>query len=162
RRVTFVYLPRQDPSFQSIQGLNVVKMAKLSEIRAYGPNPSSQGLLRKHLLGYLPTSTTDRTLLSSVTECDGAGVCTSPTQITWNAPATRYTDVQTQVADLSYPWPDSTTQIEGQGLFDFKAGDINGDGCDDLIYLSWNSDAQQPIRMARLATCGGQIGLSHA
>lgn len=58
--------------------------ALLKRIEMWGPKPEADGLLRSYQLAYKNNSVSGRSLLASVTECDGTGACKTPLAFEWS------------------------------------------------------------------------------
>ena len=85
---------------------------------------------RTYSLTYLTREPAGRSLLSQVQECDGGNVCLQPIEFSWSEGSSDFQEISTNVADVgSYP-------LSG---YTFTAGDVNGDGADDLIYGDQNN-----------------------
>ena len=92
------------------------------------------GLLRTYTLEYGQSLSTDRSLLSSVTECDGAPepVCLRPLQFVWSGGFnSSFEEIDTDVTDAAIAAWDERF---------YMPGDIDGDGKDDLLYRNETND----------------------
>jgi RHS repeat-associated protein len=91
-------------------------------------------LLRTYTLTFDQSLSTDRSLLSSVTECDGASepVCLRPLQFVWSGGFNNsFEEIDTDVTDAAIAAWD--------GRY-YMPGDIDGDGKDDLLYRNETND----------------------
>ncbi|WP_187345105.1 RHS repeat-associated core domain-containing protein [Cystobacter ferrugineus] len=130
RSVRFVYEDRPDVSEQFISGLKLSQRRRLSRIDVYGPNPTQPALLRSYRLWYTTPSISERSLLSGLRECDGAGVCKRPTHFGWSLGDTGFDDIPTDIVDLMR----DASWVRAEGMWALHTPDLNGDGKDDLLY----------------------------
>ena len=128
REVRFSYQDRPDRRVAYVSGLKVQRSRLLTDIQVYGPDPRDQALLREYRLGYRQSGMTGRSLLDSIQECDGHGVCAMPARFGHSAGETTFRRLRTQVTDVA---PDPG----GAGVTTIiNSADFNGDGRDDLLY----------------------------
>jgi len=135
RSVVFVTEPRPDVRTSYAAGVCQRRSVLFSSIQMYGPSLASDGsgtivktLLRNYSFGYRRDF---RTELSSVTECDGIGVCKAPVTFNYSTPSTDYDPFPLNLSMdvvVSATSPTRTRSIVGT--------DLNGDGFDDLIYIT--------------------------
>ena len=134
RKVEFVYEKRADkldgfqPSSQG--GIHTILSGRLTTIRM----SAGATLLRQYGLTYRDDTITGRSLLTSVTECDGASpaVCLNALNFEWSGETSYQFEVlDTNITDVG------SSFVSG---FRFFAGDINGNGSDDLIYGDINNN----------------------
>src|SRR5262249_40680054 len=81
RPVRFISEPRLDPYDEFVTGLRLWPAWRISRLDMVAPNPTEPKVVRHYDFSYAP-STTSRSLLTSVRECDGATppVCRPPNQ----------------------------------------------------------------------------------
>jgi len=141
KTVTFVYDTVSDmavPKFESgvfIGGGGQV----LTEIDISAPRPLIPGLVNRYKFTYTPSSMTGRSLLQRVQRCGGDGTCMAPTTFEWEISDYSFRHVVSQVNDF-HP---ATRSFNGLALADesntryLVAGDVNGDGRQDLVYRTF-------------------------
>jgi RHS repeat-associated protein len=132
RKVELVYETRPDPidGFRptSRGGFHTTLSQRLQTIKM----SAGAQLLREYRLTYRSDTITSRSLLTSVTECDGAvpAVCMNPLQFTWSGPTDyEFGVIETDITDVG------TSLASG---FQFLIGDIDADGTADIIYSDQN------------------------
>jgi hypothetical protein len=125
KSVEFVYEPRPDKRVFYVSGLRMSYANRLHRIEVRGPNPVSTMLLRSYKLDYRNDSVSQRSLLSAITECDGADVCKAPLSFGWELGSMSFLDIDTGVHDLSV---DGSTLPEHGRFEALTVADINGDG----------------------------------
>lgn len=142
-RTTLLYQP-MPPESQRVDYVGGSRMAltqRLAEINVYGPanngaNPNQEVHARRYAMSYATASSGSRmTRLIAVRECaPGATptleVCYPPTRFSWNSE---------QDNDFPQGFFAPATSRNYSNLInfavDFKVGDINGDGRQDLVYI---------------------------
>lgn len=158
REVRFTYESRPDTQTSFISGLKLVTSHRLVKIVLAAPNPTDTAPVKEYVLDYKTSTATNRSLLQTISECDPQRVCLRPTTLSYSNTAENeygFTDVSTDIHDDSAPPNWSTPSFDHQ-LGRLVTGDINGDGCDDLIYSAYHkkSDDIQDMRGAyRLSSC---------
>jgi len=141
--VNFVYQQRPDSWTGYVAGTLQSMTQRLTGIQTV-VNTATDGsggtLVRDYRMAYSTNSTNGRSLLATLTDCDGSGSCLSPTTFTWTA---RDTSANTFVAPGSGDWGGPAVsfvtptpangakyqQVQSQVLM----GDVNGDGAMDLL-----------------------------
>ncbi|WP_411279247.1 SpvB/TcaC N-terminal domain-containing protein [Gemmatimonas sp.] len=126
RRVDFEYEDRTDWSFNWIQRFPLQVSKRLREVRISGPMPVAIGPVRSYRLTYDYGPVSRRSRLTRVHECDGAGVCKQPLELSYED-GDQYYDV---AATDFVPTPSQTR--------DMYASDLDGDGMDDVLYRVGN------------------------
>ncbi|TQV67712.1 hypothetical protein FKG94_25435 [Exilibacterium tricleocarpae] len=119
----FHYESRPDPSAGYFVRRKVVQQQRLTRVDTYG----AEVPLRTYHLGY-ETSTTGTSLLASVQECV-ATVCLPQTRFDWSQPT----------VGLATSGPLARDHLASQ-YRGGKAGDVNGDGLPDLVWLHVDND----------------------
>ena len=165
RKVTFVYEPRTDREFSFVSGFGLKSTERLQAIVMLGPGLEAAGAshitqLRRYNLTYDNFSVSRRSLLGSVQECDGSGICRVPVVFQWelgcgigtltsperigtgcdhgsDANPSPFEDIDLGLPDVmkfstnSAVWQ-SVPQVAD--LWTIQTADIDGDGRDDLLY----------------------------
>ncbi|MBJ6764572.1 VCBS repeat-containing protein [Myxococcaceae bacterium JPH2] len=154
RSVVFDYQPeaRPDSAISYTAGFKLKNTKRLARLRMLAPNPTVAGLVRSYEFSYVqdPTSRISTgaedgaSLLSSVTQCDGLGVCMRPVVFSWASGSLEYEEINTGIADVKR---------------NLHSVDVNGDGRDDLLYTRAETGRLPGWRM-RLASADG-FGLDY-
>jgi RHS repeat-associated protein len=156
RLVTFVYAPRNDTVTSYVGGLRLQSRHVLKQISLTAPNPVTPSVVKTYNITYQQSNSTERSLLTSISECDAAGVCLKPTTFSYSAQVPDgFTDVNTGIHDdtaIGVAGPSIGPRI-GQVL----AGDWNGDGCDDFIFTAVDSQGEFLHAGYRLSSCYDNI-----
>ncbi len=127
RTVQFVYQTRPDPVDGFMSGVHTRTGQRLLRVELRGgPQGGTAELLRQYQLSYRNDSTTGRSLLSSIKECDQDNICLRPLEFQWSSGSNDFDPVDTTVTDAGAP------QVDGRSRL--YAHDVDGDGRDDLIY----------------------------
>jgi hypothetical protein len=152
RKVELFYEARPDPidgfRASSRGGVHTRVSQRLKTIKM----SAGTQLLREYRLAYRPNSDltiTGRSLLASVTECDGAtpAVCLNALEFEWSGPTSYEFDViDTDITDVGTP----------NTALDFVVADVDADGRDDIIY----ADANQNWKMRY--SIGASFGSPHS
>jgi RHS repeat-associated protein len=128
--IQFGYEDRPDAYNIYVSGLQLQYASRLTSIAVSGPELQTGATVvrRTYTFKYEITSITKRSLLTSITECDGAAVCKAPLKFEWEQGLNAFHDFDTGYHDgtngiVAPPW--HFTSI--------KAVDMNGDGLDDLV-----------------------------
>lgn len=127
RRVAFTYEDRanedRERRYAGDQQVNAAR--RLTQIDTSVETSQGYVSVRQYRLGYRTSEATRRSLLESVTECDGAGVCLPATTFTWQ---------QESATDSKLvAWPAALQGAEIRDNAALLAGDFNGDGKTDII-----------------------------
>jgi RHS repeat-associated protein len=130
KSVQFGYEARPDAYSIYVSGLQLEFASRLTSISVSGPAlPTGQTVPRRtYAFKYANTSITKRSLLTSITECDGAGVCKAPLRFEWEQGLNAFHDFDTGYHDGS-----NGTVLPHWHFTSIKAVDMNGDGLDDLV-----------------------------
>jgi RHS repeat-associated protein len=121
REVRFVYQDRADRIDSWIAGLHRRETKRLSNIETY----VSGALVRRYSLAYETKSITKRSLLASLTECDGANVCLPKTSFTWEYGSWDHDVIDTGITDAGVHLASANR---------LHVADVDGDGRDDILY----------------------------
>ncbi len=142
RRVAFEYEDRADKEFVYVAGSKIATNQRLSRIKTYVTYGTTEKLVRDYQLAYGTSGLTKRSLLNSVKECDGLGVCLPATTFDYNSNAAG-TD------KFTMNMPTGTGLYDYQGRMRFDAGaslypvDFDANGLTDLLRLEhgdWVAD----------------------
>ena len=144
RRIEFDYGARPDPVDGFAVGARTRQEYRLSRIAMFGgPEGGSSALLRQYRLGFRTSDSTGRSLLTDVSECDGAGVCKLTLPFSYSVDHIDFDRIDlpaiTDVGDGTY--------ANRQSVFPL---DVDGDGRDDLLYV----DAQKRWMLRRSTGSG--------
>jgi RHS repeat-associated protein len=142
REVRFAYGGRPDPIESYGRGVHLLEDQRLSKVLVLGgPQGGEIELLRQYLLTYddESPSITQRSLLDSITACDGANRCMKPIRFSWSKGSYDVQAIDTTINDggqylaRGYPgFPEEPEQwaVDNQ----IVVGDYDGDGRDDILY----------------------------
>jgi RHS repeat-associated protein len=141
REVEFTYAAKASNEVDEVwvSGFRLVSDSRLTRVDMHGPNVAgAKALLRRYTLGYTASRTSGRSLLTSVSECDGAGVCKRPLVFSYGISTdSAFTEgaTQLQAGLLSDVFSQATGTLQGAVRHnDFHVGDFDGDGREDLLY----------------------------
>ncbi len=102
----------------------MVETKRLSSIEMIGPAPVEPAVLRSYRLRYVPDGgISGRSLLFTITECDGQDKCKAPISFGWELGSQTFTET-------SFPFP--------FGALTLQAVDLNNDGFQDLLFLGYD------------------------
>jgi RHS repeat-associated protein len=122
---------RPDPIDRFEHGIHTRTGERISAISMYdGESGSPSALLRQYRLDYRDDSSSGRSLLRRVTECDVDGVCLKPIEFQWSLGGFEFDDITTGVTDAGI----IHNQVPFVSRGRIEVADINGDGKDDLHY----------------------------
>jgi RHS repeat-associated protein len=142
--INFVYESRPDPWMGYVFGAKLQRLKRLTTIQA-NINTAADGsggtLVRQYKIAYVASATSGRSLVQTISDCDGSGVCLPASTFAWT---TRDSAANTLQAAGSGDWGvmgvtfDSNTTKYGQKYQQLPTkvltGDLNGDGKADLLY----------------------------
>ncbi len=139
RTISFTYASRPDPIESYGRGVHLREPKRLSRISMHG-GPTEP--LRTYRLAYeedAGLSITKRSLLASVTECDGGDVCKRPVTFDWSKGSYEFQTIDTAIRDggqyRSRTGPAEDEQYQGRKVDNqIVVGDYDGDGRDDILY----------------------------
>ena len=153
RVVSFEYESRPDAQTTFVSGLMLQMRHRLVGIALAAPDPVDTALIKSYVLQYEGSIATERSLLTKISECDPQQVCLAPTTFLYShTPPDGFTDVDTGIHDDSATG--ETTPSVGRLLDRIVIGDIDGDGCDDLIFSAYDYLARGLDMAAfRLSSC---------
>jgi RHS repeat-associated protein len=123
RQVRFVYpeTPRSDPVDAYSVGVHTRTTRLLSAVQMF----DGSTMLREYRLGYVSNSSTFRSRLSGLSECDGRGACKRHLAFDWSLGTYEFDEINTGITDVG------TSDVNGRLVV---PGDVDGDGRDDLVY----------------------------
>jgi RHS repeat-associated protein len=131
REVAFEYETRPDTPTNFISGLRLQIRHRLKRLFLLAPNPVEESIVKSYVLVYKESESTARSLLTTISECDALLTCLAPTSFVYSSSQpSGFTDIDTGIHDRTA----STTGAVGDFLGQVLVGDLNGDGCDDLIF----------------------------
>jgi RHS repeat-associated protein len=130
RSVEFLYEDRPDVGVLYVAGFKLKLSRRLKELRMHAPNPSVVGRVRAYQFSYATDGLSGLSLLSSLQECDGAGVCLRPLSFGWTPGSAEFEEVNTGFTDLV----DRGSSSGDSYFWILKPADVDGDGRDDLLY----------------------------
>ena len=156
RRVDFTYEPRPDQTVSYVGGLRLVQNQRLSRVdMRWTPVGRAAVALRSYRMHYRNDSTSKRSLLRSVQECDGKGTCLPPTSLDWSpGPQPTFADADTHIPVTTTPsgTPDQNPVVH--------VADLDGDGRDDIEYRDNGPGGGSSINCS-LPAAAGSIGCRH-
>lgn len=161
--IDFNYVSRTDTWQGYLMGskLQILKRLSNVQVKINTASDGSGGTIKRQLnVGYQTSPSSGRSLISSVTDCDGGGVCLPATSFTWT---TRNAAHNTFNATGSGNWggpaitfksPETTfgpkaRQLESMAL----AMDFNGDGKADLAYSNGSGTWRMCLSTGTSFTC---------
>ncbi|RLB54277.1 MAG: hypothetical protein DRJ42_09585 [Deltaproteobacteria bacterium] len=143
RRVRFEYddATRPDPITINVHGVptaqpNLLERVVVEYLDAPGLPSESAQTIRIYELSYDVGEVTHRSRLTSVTECDGGGVCRSPIEMGYSSPSPLLEDVRDEDTGITAPRPFTTgNQLAPDGIEATRVTtqDLSRDGRDDLL-----------------------------
>jgi FG-GAP-like repeat len=126
RGIRFYYEARPDKLDRFEAGVHSQSTGRLNRIAMYGRSSTGRSvLIREYRLSYDSNSITGRSLLASITECDGNGTCLRPLEFGWSLGSYEFDIIDTGITDAG------TSHFSGHRII---AADVNGDGGDDIVY----------------------------
>jgi RHS repeat-associated protein len=149
-RTTMIYdtMPLAGQRVDFFGGARFVLRQRLTQINVFGPtnngaNPLAEVQARRYKLDYLQATTGSRIpRLVSVSECvpGSPEVCYPPTRFSWN-------NEQDNDFPEGYVAPPTSRSYSNLLKFavDFKVGDINADGRQDLVYIKDRNCTGNPV-----------------
>jgi RHS repeat-associated protein len=161
RSVTFTYETRPDVDYRMFGQQIFTYPDRLHSIEMHAPNTANLDPLRTMTFGYSTSPVTGRSLLSKLAECDGPAPTTLP--VTGSVPLCRQQTftyapgvpagasgayASTNLDSNNQPITDVSTTGAGGVLPVVKLLDVNGDGRDDVLYLSNDPSATYHLRLS--------------
>ncbi|WP_191968645.1 RHS repeat-associated core domain-containing protein [Cellvibrio sp. KY-GH-1] len=144
-KVRFNYVDRKDKTEAFIAGQKFVQAKKLDSVSVFNADSSTgfavQKLVKHYRLKYMGDATADAryentlTRLTQIFECRAEtenvtdGSCLAPLSFTWGGGS--HVAFDKAMTSLAFP-----TVEEGRYLLNHQFADVNGDGKQDLIYLT--------------------------
>ncbi|MDY0743341.1 FG-GAP-like repeat-containing protein [Paucibacter sp. R3-3] len=140
--VQFVYEDRPDLQLGFVAGSRITGSKRLTAVRTRtltDADGAGGNLVSDYRIAYTIDPANGRSLVTSISDCDGLGNCLSPTSFAWSV---RDTSANTLNAAGSGNWGGpqvtfTTNQVDGEKSQQVRnqviAGDFNGDGRTDLM-----------------------------
>ncbi|NUQ78653.1 MAG: hypothetical protein HUU21_34425, partial [Polyangiaceae bacterium] len=130
REIKLLHENRPDPSFTWISGVSFRTTRRLKAIEMYAPNPIAKEIVQRYEFAYLKSASTERSLLQSITRCDGDNACLWSKQFEWE---------NSYRPDFAEPIElDAVEYDDFFFLSQFDSGiqvlDTDGDGRDEILY----------------------------
>ena len=162
RSVKFVYTDRaaviaSDPALVSFAGgVKHVVNKLLTSVEMSAPDPTNPAVVRSYKLVFTASASTQRALLSSVSECDGSAtpVCKPATSFDYTPGSSTFLPVQTGIT-LSMLSTENYSIYRRSGYARLAIGDVNGDGFDDIVYKKFLGDGGNQRPTVHLSTGSG-------
>lgn len=140
RTIYFSYSDRSDPTADYVAGFKLGRRKLLSRVEMWGPSPGGNAKLRDYRLLYSTSGTTGASLLASLQECDGQGVCMEPATMGWTTNiGSDFTVFDTGITDVARESGDAA-----ETLWNIDTLDLNGDGKDDILYREYVDPTDGP------------------
>lgn len=154
-RVVFNYQTRFDIDFNYRAGYPFPNKLLLSGVVVYSTDGS---IIRQYMLNYNTSTSTQRSLLQKITECNGAStpVCQSPVNFTWNANPNTFIQASSTAFALPSGVYDSVIS-NGGADGGIRYADLNNDGLVDIVTSSGVWMNSPTGFHAELALAGGGI-----
>jgi RHS repeat-associated protein len=156
RSVAFAYEPLPtgvtvNPQMHWVHGLGIGNGTYLKTLTIKGPDGNGgTPLLKQYNFTYSATPANDtgvwvtgERVLSSISECDGNGVCKKPTTVTWSGGSNAYQKTDFGITDAAFANANytSTSKFFPTAFSPYYqrivAADLNGDGMDDVVYRNY-------------------------
>lgn len=156
RSVSFFYdTSRPDVDQRAFAGQYFTYVERLVRLEMNAPNIARVSPLRRFSLGYTVSPATGRSLLSTITECDGPATASNPLcrqqSLTYSQGVPVATSGAFEVDDTDTTGAQITDVsvfgAEGVGP-NLHTLDVNGDGRDDVLYLSSDADEHYTLRLS--------------
>jgi RHS repeat-associated protein len=132
RAAKFLFEPRPDPSIAFVGGLLLGTRHRMVSIELQAPDPVDTATVKSYALRYEQSRASRRTILKEIRECDRHEICLTPTLFTYSdVSSPGFRDINTGIGNDYYNEGD----VPGYSYVSrLLAGDVNGDGCDDIVY----------------------------
>jgi Salmonella virulence plasmid 65kDa B protein len=155
REVRIQYEGRPDETSAYVGGLKVRSSRRIKTISFLAPNPNATSLIKYYGFAYAQSPNTDRSLLREITECDANRVCLPPSTFSYTSIIRDgFVDVATDIHDDTAA--DESASV-GTRFSRLLSGDVDGDGCDDIIYGAIDGQGRVAQAAYRLSTCYAAI-----
>ncbi len=168
RSVTFNYAARPDVDQIVVADQYFTYPSILASIEMHAPNTGNHDPLRSFSFSYTKSPTTGRSLLSAIAECDGGPPKAIP--VTTSKPLCRQESfTYSQGQGLNAPFDVYNVDTTGRPITDVAEStisgvppnvvllDVDGDGRDDVLYLSSDADEAYHLRFSTGAGFGPAI-----
>ncbi|QSQ27350.1 hypothetical protein JY651_21645 [Pyxidicoccus parkwayensis] len=132
RFISFDYETRPDAGVSYVSGFKTKQSRRLSTLAVLATDPATNQrvVLRRYNLRYTTEWLSERSLLQSLQECDGSGVCKRPVTFGWSANTGAFSDTDTGLTDIT----DKGSSFLEPGYWTMQPVDLDGDGRDDLAF----------------------------
>jgi hypothetical protein len=132
--VRFIYETRPDARSGYVAGSRLDATSRLNKVQVY----AATSLVKEYRFSYQASSTTGRSRLSEVSECDGSGSCLPPTTFAWQNATAGWTSTP------SFAPPTAISHYTGSTNIDYgvRVLDVNGDGLPDYLKCEGGSSCQ--------------------
>jgi RHS repeat-associated protein len=143
RQLTLSYVdrPAGDQFETYVNGVRIVRKVRLSRILAQiGGSSGGFTTVNDYRIGYQQSTVSGRSLVTSVSRCDAAGVCMPATSFDWAGLGSSFATYSTAQRSNANPSAFSTL-LQGAGFAadsTMAVFDANGDGNDDIIVKRWS------------------------
>ena len=168
RAVTFTYDTRPDVDQLAVSEQFFTYPQRLVSIEMHAPNSANLDPLRSFSLSYTKSPTTGRSLLAAIAECDGPPPSSIP--VTGSTPLCRQESfTYAQGTGLDDAFDVYNQDSDGKAITDLSEStrsgvpptvellDVDGDGRDDVLYLSSDTDGTYHLRFSNGAGFGPAI-----
>jgi len=170
RSVTLTYETRPDVDYRMFGQQIFTYPDRIHSIEMHAPNSANLDPLRTVTFGYSTSAVTGRSLLSNLAECDGWAPATLP--VVGSQPLCRqqaFTYAPGVAAGASNAFTSTNLDSHGNLIQDVsmygadgvpptvRLLDVDGDGRDDLLYLSNDASATYHLRLSTGTTFGPAI-----
>jgi RHS repeat-associated protein len=170
RTVTFGYQPNpaSGPDSGHLRwknGLGIFNGQLLTSLTMAAPADQSfiPAVLKVYNFTYQRPTITGEQLLTTISECDGAGVCKRPTTISWEPGSWASTRTVLNVPNSSDLLSAALSCVPANNVCgDYRriiAADLNNDGRDDIVYRSWSSGGGVSWSARLASSDGASFGL---
>ena len=141
----FTYETRHDPHTVFQGGSSVLMDRRLAAIETY----EGTSRISQYRLSYAPQGLPQRTRLTGIERCDGAGDCFPGIDLSWNAAG------EGALGTALYSRPRTSGDF---AYYRPLAGDFNGDGVSDLAWAyQWTSGLRVYASLATVPADAGQV-----
>ncbi|MBP6882460.1 MAG: VCBS repeat-containing protein [Candidatus Levybacteria bacterium] len=148
--VKFVYEARSDATISYVAGSKVSSTKRLKNITSY----HGTSIVRDYRLGYAQGTITNRSHLSSLTECGSDGKCFAPTRFNWDGLNSGLGQLLSARDTFMAPGSGIWNAHEASNYFH---GDFDGDQREDLLASAESVDTATGNGLWRIVTSTGGV-----